>query len=286
MKKIILITLLTCGCIVGFAQTSPFRVKLYREDEPVYFTLAQTSADIEGHDGDEITVEAVASPETVPAAAAGLKQIAIPGRPKEDLKINPRMQEQNSAMRISIPPGNYRHLLIKVPRTALVFVQIQTNYIDGRIKVNDVNSIQIEGNIPFVDVNNISNFVIELGQNWSWRGMRNNGKITVSNVRWTDAPVMVNGKPTHRTCIIQTVLNDVVLSVAENAKTSIIFSSMYAQAYSNLNTEAFSSSGDDAEEFQKYNPTPLRLRTLTLGGGGVHTIVSTNYGNVFIKKQQ
>jgi hypothetical protein len=195
------------------------------------------------------------------------------------------MQEQNSAMRINIPPGNYRHLLIKVPRTALVFVQIQTNYTDGRIKVNDVNSIQIEGNIPFVDVNNISNFVIEIGQNWSWRGMRNNGRITVSNVRWTDAPVIVNGRPSHRTCIIQTVLNDVVLSVAENAKTSIIFSSMYAQAYSNLNTEAFSSSGDDSEEFQKYNPTPLRLRTLTLGGGGVHTIVSTNYGNLFIKKQ-
>lgn len=286
MKKIILVILFTAGYSVGFAQTPPFRVRLYHETEPVYFTLAQTSADIEGYDGDEITVEAIASPETTPTAAAGLKQIAVPGRPKEDLKINPRMQEQNSAMRINIPPGNYRHLLIKVPHTALVFVQIQNYYTDGRIKVNNVNSIQIEGNIPFVDVNNISNFVIELGQNWSWRGMRNNGLITVSNVRWTDAPVIVNGRPTHRTCIIQTILNDVVLSVAENAKTSIIFSSMYAQTYSNLNTEAFSSSGDDSEEFQKYNPTPLRLRTLTLGGGGgVHTIVSTNYGNLFIKKQ-
>lgn len=286
MKKIILLIVFTCHCIVGCAQSSaPFRVKLYREDEPVYFTLAQTSADIEGYDGDEITVEAVASTEPAPPAAAGLKQIILPGRPKEEnLNISPRMQESNSAMRISIPPGNYRHLLIKVPRTALVFVQIQTDLNDGRIKVNNVNSIQINGIIQFIDINNISNFVVEVGE--GWRGMRNNGRISVSNVRWTDDPVIVNGKPNHRTCIIKTVNNDVVLSATDNSKTNIIFSSMYAQTYSNLNTEVFSSSGDEADLFRQYNDAPLRLRVLKLGGGGVNTIISTNYGNVFIKKQQ
>lgn len=283
MKKIILIILFACGYSLSFSQTTPFRVKLYREDEPVYFTLSQTSADIEGYDGDEITIEAVAATETAPAAAAGLKQIALPGRPKEDLIINPRMQEAKSSMHINIPQGNYRHLLIKVPRSALVFVVVQTDFNDGRIKVNDVNSIQIEGTVQFIDINNISNFVVEVGE--GWRGMRNNGRISVSNVRWTDAPVVVNGKPTHRTCIIKTVNNDVVLSATDESKTNIIFSSMYAQAYSNLNTEIFGSSGDDADLFRQYNDAPLRLRVLKLGGGGVNTIISTNYGNVFIKKQ-
>lgn len=283
MKKIILITLFISAYIQGFAQTAPFRVKLYREDEPVYFRLEQTSADIEGYDGDEITIEAVASPpETPPAAAAGLKQIAIPGRAREDLDMKPRMQEDNSAMRISIPPGNYRHLLIKVPRTALVFVQILTSYIGGSIKANDVNSIQIEGTVQFVDVNNVSNFVVEVGENW--RGMRTNGKVTVSNVRWTDAPVIVNGHPGHRTCIIQTVNSDVVLSVADNAKTNIVFSSMYSQAYANLNTDAVNSPDKDVAEFRRFNDPPLRLRTLKLGGGGVNTIISSTYGNIFIKK--
>lgn len=283
MKKIILITLLISGYSLSFAQTAPFRVKLYRQDEPVYFRLEQTSADIEGYDGDDITVEAVPSAETTPAAAAGLKQIAIPGRAKEDLDMKPRMQEDNSAMRISIPPGNYRHLLIKVPRTALVFVQILTNYIGGSIKVNDVNSIQIEGNVQFVDVNNVSNFVVEVGENW--RGMRTNGKVTISNVRWTDAPVIVNGNPGHRTCIIQTVNSDVVLSVADDAKTNIVFSSMYSQTYSNINTDAVNSPDKDMSEFRRFNDPPLRLRTLKLGGGGVNTIISTTYGNIFIKKQ-
>jgi len=284
MKKIILIIVFISGYSLSFAQTAPFRVKLYREDEPVYFTMAQTSADIEGYDGDEITIEAVASPpETIPAAAAGLKQITIPGVAREDLNISPRMQEQRSAMRINIPPGNYRHLLIKVPRTSLIFVQIQNNFTDGRIKVNDVNSIQIEGIVQFVDVNNTSNFVIEVGQNW--RGMRANGKVTVSNVRWTDAPVIVNGKRAHRTCIIKTVSSDVVLSVSDDAKTNIIFSSMYSQTYSNLNTNAVSSPGKDVSEFKKYHETPLRLRTLELGGGGVYTNIGSTYGNIFIKKQ-
>lgn len=283
MKKIILIILFTCGYSVVFAQTAPFRVKLYHADEPVYFTLAQTSADIEGYDGDEITIEAVTSPEITPRAALGLKQIPIPDRHREDLNVSPRMQEQNSAMRINIPPGNYRHLLIKVPRTSLIFVQIQTNFTDGRIKVNDVNSIQIEGTVQFVDVNNVSNFVVEVGQNW--RGMRTNGKVTISNIRWTNAPVVVNGRPGHRTCIVKTVSSDVVLSVSDDAKTNIIFSSMYSQTYSNLNTDAVNSPDKDVSEFKKYNETPLRLRTLKLGGGGVNTNIGSIYGNIFIEKQ-
>lgn len=285
MKKIILILLFVSGYSLGFAQTSSFRVKLYRADEPVYFRLEQTSADIEGYDGDEITVETIASPTPAPPpAATGLKQLIIPGRAKEDLIMRPRMQEDESAMRISIPPGNYRHLLIKVPRTALVFVQMLTNFVDGSIKVNDVNSIQIEGSVQFADVNNVSNFVVETGENW--RGMRFNGKVKVSNIRWTNAPVIVNGQPGHRTCIIKTVNSDIELSVSESSKTNIIFSDMYSQAYSNLNTDAINSSDADMKEFKRIiGGSPLRLRTLTLGGGGVNTIISSDYGNIFIKKQ-
>jgi hypothetical protein len=286
MKKIILIILFTSSYGAGFAQTPPFRVRLYHETEPVYFTLEQTSADIEGYDGDEIIVEAVPSPpESIPAAAAGLKQIAVPGNTKEDLNIRPRMQDDNAAMRISIPPGNYRHLLIKVPRTALVFVHILNNYVDGNIKATNVNSIQIEGIVQFVDVSNVTNFVIEVGENW--RGMRGNGKVTVSNIRWTDAPVIVNDASKHRTCIIQTNNSDVVLSVADDSKTNIVFSSMYSQTYTNLNTDAINSPESDVREFKRIlGGTPLRLQTLKLGGGGVNTIIGSTYGNVFIKKQE
>jgi hypothetical protein len=285
MKKIILILLFISGYSLGFAQTSSFRVKLYRADEPVYFRLEQTSADIEGYDGDEITVETVASaPAIPPPAAAGLKQIDIPGRAKEDLIMRPRMQEDESAMRISIPPGNYRHLLIKVPRTALIFVQILTNFVDGRVRVNDVNSIDLEGAVQFVEVNNVSNFVVETGE--SWRGTRFTGKVKVSNIRWTNDPVVINGHPGHRTCIIKTVNSDIELSVSDESKTNIILSAMYSQAYSNLRTDAINSPDEDIREFKRIlGGSPLRLRTLKLGGGGVNTIINSDYGNVFIKKQ-
>ena len=82
MKKIILILLFISGYSLGFAQTSSFRVKLYRADEPVYFRLEQTSADIEGYDGDEITVETVASAPAIPppaAAGSGTGSMLPPG---------------------------------------------------------------------------------------------------------------------------------------------------------------------------------------------------------------
>jgi hypothetical protein len=284
MKRILLIVLITAGAGHGFAQTSQFKAKLNRSDEPVYITIDQVSATVQGYDGDEIIIQAIPSgPVATPSAAQGLKRIAMPGRDKEDNIIRPRLTEDPSGIRITIPPGNFSNLSIRVPRSIVLFMRANMNLNEGKISIHDINSIDLQGTLSTVDVSKVTNFVVLGGG--VHLGSRANGKITISDVTWTDAPVMVNGRATHRTYMVSSTNGDIDLTVAETAKADLIFASEFGQVFSDLNVKPVEASKEDVTYIKDFFSLKPSVQNLQLNGGGVNVIIDSLYGNIFIRKQ-
>ncbi|MBW4891718.1 hypothetical protein KXQ82_18480 [Mucilaginibacter sp. HMF5004] len=284
MKISITICFFICAYSLSFAQTSQFRAKLNRSDEPVYLRIDQVSADIIGYDGDEIIIEAVPSVTGVkPAAAAGLDEIILPGRPKEDNIIKPSMREDTSGLSINIPPGNFSKLSIRVPKSIILFIRTDMNLINGKITVNNINSIDIEGTLASVEVHNVTNFVVQ-GGGWH-QGSRATGKVIISDVKWTDAPVIINGEPHHRTYIVGTTNSDIELSIPADAKANFIFSSDYGKAYSNLDVKAQDVSEEFMIDYKRFYHRALALKSISLNNGKVNTIINSSYGTIYLKKE-
>ncbi len=283
MKKTIFIVSFILANSLALAQTPLFKVKQYRADEPVTLTMSMVSANIEGYNGDEIIIETVPSSKVVPPEAAGLKQLPIPGRNKEDNLMRPRLQEDDYGMQIIIPQGNFSRLSIKVPQTILLFVKTNMNLNEDKIRINNINSIDIEGILGSVEIKNVTNFVVKGGGYHV--GSRASGRVTLSDIKWTAAPVMVNGRATNRTYIASSTNSDIEISVPKDAKVNMVFCSDYGRVFSNLGVDPVPASWRDSSKFVEFFRYEQPLKTLLPNGRGVNVIIKSVFGNIYFKKE-
>jgi len=265
-----------------------FKVKLYRADEPVTFKLDQVSANIEGYDGDEVIIEAQPLAANTPEAA-GLKQIAMPGRAKEDNLIKPVLHEDPLGVLITIPQGNFSSLNIKVPQSIIMTVFIRTYLNNSKISVNNVNSVSIAGAIPSVAINNVSEFVVKVDQ--THIGSRATGKFMFSNIRWSEQPIIVNGQPRKRVYEVDSFNSDIDMGLPANITGNVIVCSEYGQAFSNLNFNPLPASDRDLRAFHHYyNRAAGQLQPdvksiAVNNGGGFNILVGSVYGTIYLKRE-
>jgi len=293
MKKIIFLSLFIYCISLGFAQTpAGYRITPTRSDKPIVFAIAQLSADIEGYDGNEVIIEnAVPTVKDLPQAANGLKQIPVPGQDKAAY-FRPHIEDDSMAIRIFIAPNNAGPVHIKVPKNAVIRVTMMT-YLKGiKLVVKDVNSVQVNAAVPLIELDGISDFSLSTGEGAA--GKRVGDKVILSNIKWSDQPVTINGKARPRDYVVVSNSASIELAVPVNIKGDIHFSSRNGQVFSNLGISPVIASQQDVTIFEQYLPVKIfeqyaphetQLKTIPLNGGGININVLTNYGNIYLKKQ-
>jgi hypothetical protein len=116
--------------------------------------------------------------------------------------------------------------------------------------------------------------------------MPGGGSIIISDVKWSNKPMFINGHAYPRYYDISANHADIDLSIPGDLKANIIFSSAKGQVYSDLNVDPVAPSDDDIRSFKKLFHTEPGLKTLKLNGGGISIRLSNNTGNIYLRKQK
>jgi hypothetical protein len=285
MKKFLFLIFISIGFKSVIAQNSPVLFKISEIDKPIVFQMNQVSADIEGYDGDQISIVTIAQKnERIKTDTNGLKQIAVPGQEIKAGNINPTMTEDNHSIRIVIPPGDYKHLVIKVPKKGIIVVKMATFFNDGKLTVKNINSISIIAIVPSIEVSNVSDFRFSTGGDSPNR--RFSDKIILSDINWTDEPIIINGVSQPREHMIGSNSASIELNLSDSIKSNIVFLSRNGQIFSNLGVNSNAPSLQDKASFENNFGKNENVKSISLNGGGKRINIFTIYGDIYLKKSK
>nr|WP_157536171.1 hypothetical protein [Mucilaginibacter sp. L294] len=277
MKNLFFCMAIICMHRVSFAQTKEFRIN--PSDKLIILRLDQVSADVVGYDGNEVIIKAISKTDK---DTTGLKQLPIYGRNAIDNIINPKVQQVNNALRITVPPGNFKHLLIKVPQQAVISVEMLAFLNENKLTVNHVNEIYIGAIVGDIEVNDVAFFSISSGG--AIAGRRMSDKIVLSNIRWSDEPVYLNGQPRPRIYHVGAGSASITLLVPDTLKSDIFFTSRNGRVLSGLQTTPPDAATDKSIIASQF-PTDADVRHISQNGGGIKVSLSNDYGNIYLKKE-
>lgn len=275
MKQSILIIIFIILFKTGFAQQNPPIIKYSfkgKTDPFVELQIYGTAIYIEGYDGDELTIE----PYNIELSKAGTED--APGLTNitsivQNDPINggsfgtPVIKEYPQQVQISMTDIYHKALLIKLPRNIhlkLVSGSMQSE--TRMISLKDLTGeLEISGAAAITELNNITG-PLTFSSNAIY-----SSKIIITKVKWNN-----NDINTKRTSLnISCYAADIDISIPENIKATVNINTTNGEIYSDLNM------------VRKY-PASNALNNFSgdLNGGGIPIIIITNYGNVFLRKQQ
>ncbi|GAB2984433.1 hypothetical protein GCM10027049_22790 [Mucilaginibacter puniceus] len=269
MKPYILLMLFVALFKAGFAQEKlPVKRSFKGQSAPsVELNITGSSISIEGYDGDELTIDSLATRPLIPEPqeARGLANIssiakyalnrsysyATPAQPADPKQVFIWLREDNKALLIKVP----RNIHLKL---AAGFIQTEISKITLK---NLTGELEIGGHALVTELNNVTGPVTITSNT------RVGSKIIITNMKWPNATV--NAKLLLN---ITTQTADIDISIPEKAKASVDINTKKGEVYSNLNMVS--------------KKSPLSNFSGSLNGGGPAITINTNYGNVFLRKQK
>jgi hypothetical protein len=270
MKKNILLILFIILFKTGFTQQAfPTRHSFKGQPTPsVALGIWGSSIYIEGYDGDELTIDSVATQPLIPEPqdARGLANISSIA--KYDLPRGISYQSPSQSIYpkygLMLTYHSNKALIIKVPRN--IHLHLSAGFTQNEVSKitlkNLTGELEISGNALVTELNNVTGPVTMASHTTV------GSKIIINNLKWPNAAV--NAKPLLN---IITYTADIDISIPEKAKASInINTTNGGEVYSNLNLVSKKSA---ATSFSG-----------SLNGGGPAITINTKYGNVFLRKQQ
>jgi hypothetical protein len=118
--------------------------------------------------------------------------------------------------------------------------------------------------------------------------MPGGGSIIISDIRWSNSPMIINGHAYPHYYDISANHADIDLSVPDDINAHLIFYSAKGQVYSGFNINPVNASDEDIKFFTSLFHMEAGIKTVALNGSGIRIPVTlqNNTGNIYLRKQK
>ena len=157
MKKVFVVALLCMAYATSFGQTKPYKVAFSGQGKKVQVVVQQASINIQGVDGNEVTIEQTGeNRKELPKEAEGLRLVT--GGVVDNTGVGASAEVEGNILKILIPKNRYTGVLtIKVPKSLDLTVIESQNWNEQKIVISDIaGEIELKTNNSKAYLNDIT----------------------------------------------------------------------------------------------------------------------------------
>jgi hypothetical protein len=157
MKKVVVLVLMCMAYATSFGQTKPYKVAFSGQGKKVQIAVQQASVNIQGVDGNEVTIEQTGeNRKDLPKEAEGLRLIT--GGIVDNTGVGASAEVEGNVLKILIPKNRYTGVLtIKVPKSLDLSVTESQNWGEQKIIISDIaGEIELKTNNSRAYLNDIT----------------------------------------------------------------------------------------------------------------------------------
>lgn len=259
MKKLLLLSIgLACGFTMANAQE--YKTKLANaKDRKVTIELDAAQLKIEGHNSDEVIIQASSGYEAPPERAKGLKPIY--NTAVDNSGIGLAVTQESGGLKIEKAARKQINYTIKLPRKVAILYQ-ETNWHGSNITVSNMDGdLEIRTNNSSIDLNNVIGPVV---------ANTINGEV---NIVYS---TLSQEKPT----AISTINGLIDITLPSTAKASVKLRSIQGEMFTDFDLGLKNTKDGMAKVGGGRNTDG------TINGGGVEMKLNTINSNIYIRKQK
>ncbi|MFD2570797.1 DUF4097 family beta strand repeat-containing protein [Spirosoma soli] len=260
MKKSLFLSASLLWCVATL-QAQEYKTKLANaKDRKVVIEMAGSDLKIEGHNGDEVIIQASSGFEAPPERAKGLKPIYY--NAVDNSGIGLAVTPENGGLRIEKASRKSVKYTIRLPRKVAVLYQ-QTNWQGGaNIAISNMDGdLEVRTNNGDIDLINVTGPVVA-------NSTSGEVKVVYSNLS--------QEKPT----AISTISGSVDVTLPASAKSSLKLRSINGEMYTDFDL-GLKNTKDGMSKVGGGNNIEG-----TTNGGGVEIQLNTISSNIYIRKQK
>lgn len=157
MKKAVVVVLICMAYATSFGQTKPYKVSFSGQGKKVQISVQQASVNIQGVDGNEVTIEQTGeNRKELPKEAEGLRLVT--GGVVDNTGVGASAEVDGNVLKILIPKNRYTGVLtIKVPKSLDLSVMESQNWGEQKIIISDIaGEIELKTNNSKAYLNDIT----------------------------------------------------------------------------------------------------------------------------------
>ncbi|MBA4849822.1 DUF4097 family beta strand repeat-containing protein [Emticicia sp. BO119] len=157
MKKVFVVVLVCMAYATSFGQTKPYKVAFSGQGKKVQVVIQQASVNIQGVDGNEVTIEQTGeNRKELPKEAEGLRLVT--GGVVDNTGVGASAEVEGNILKILIPKNRYTGVLtIKVPKSLDLTVIESQNWNEQKIIISDIaGEIELKTNNSRAYLNDIT----------------------------------------------------------------------------------------------------------------------------------
>ncbi|WP_337044775.1 DUF4097 family beta strand repeat-containing protein [Emticicia sp. 17c] len=157
MKKVFVVILACVAYANSFGQTKPYKVAFSGQGKKVQVVVQQSSVNIQGVDGNEVSIEQTGeNRKELPKEADGLRLIT--GGVVDNTGVGASAEVEGNTLKILIPKNRYTGILtIKVPKNLDLSVIESQNWSEQKIIISDIaGEIELRTNSSKAYLNDIT----------------------------------------------------------------------------------------------------------------------------------
>ncbi|RYU95734.1 DUF4097 family beta strand repeat-containing protein [Emticicia agri] len=157
MKKVVVIVLACMAYAASFGQTKPYKVAFSGQGKKVQVVIQQASINIQGVDGNEVTIEQTGeNRKELPKEAEGLRLVT--GGVVDNTGVGASAEVEGNVLKIMIPKNRYTGVLtIKIPKSLDLTVIESQNWNEQKIIISDIaGEIELKTNNSRAYLNDIT----------------------------------------------------------------------------------------------------------------------------------
>ncbi|GAB3997897.1 hypothetical protein GCM10028807_44130 [Spirosoma daeguense] len=261
MKKLLL---LSAGLLVGIvnaqAQANEYKTKLANnKDRKVVIEMDASQLKIEGHNSDEVVIQASSGYEAPPERAKGLKPIynTVVDNSGIGLSVTP----DGNGLKIEKATRKQIKYTLKLPRKVAILYQ-ETNWQGSGVSISNMDGdLEIRTNNSKIDLNNVVGPVV---------ANTINGEVNVTFA------ALSQEKPT----AISTINGEIDITLPASTKANMKLRSIQGEMYTDFDLGVKTTKDGMSRVGGGHNIDG------TANGGGVEMQVKTINSNIYIRKQK
>jgi hypothetical protein len=263
------VLLLICACLETFTVTasSPIRFSLKGKEQKLLkiIIVQDASVNVKGYAGTDLTI--IGSVDTIsrqPDGYTDISALAVPVNAPAYTDFNPKIRETNETVEIILQPTNDNDIAIQIPQKIHFSLQFVSRLPQSVLSLSHLaGELMVSANVPSIVIGDVTGPV-------SLNTMGTNLKqiITIRHVQWSKV------KQEHPLFFIGAFNADVVFYVPSYLKASLNLTAPHSRIYSDL----------PANQFKRFDAGNGRL-TLQTNGGGSQIFITTEYGNIIVRKE-
>jgi len=259
MKKLMLLSLIALGGMT-YAQAQEYKTKLANaKDRKITIQIAASDFKIEGHNSDEVIIQASSGYEAPPERAKGLKPIYYTA--VDNSGIGLAVTPENGGLKIEKATRKGIKYTMRVPRKVAILFE-QSNWQGSDLSISNMDGdLEIKTNNARIDLNNVTGPVV---------ANTTSGEI---NITFSS---LSQEKPT----AISTISGAIDVTLPASSKANLQLQSISGEMYTDFDL-GLKNSKDGLSKVGGGHSIEG-----TTNGGGVQMQLKTISSNIYIRKQK